>query len=73
MILTSHFGGAWRLSVALLLVAVFRLPTVGYSAEPSAMVSEGVEAYQAKDFARARALYDQACKGGYADTCKLLQ
>ena len=67
MIVASHFGGAWRRSVALLLVAVFGLPAIGYSAEPSAMVSEGIKAYQAKDYARARTLFDQACNGGDAN------
>ena len=49
MIVTSHFGGAWRRSVALLLVAVFGLPAVSYSADPSAMLSEGRTALKAKD------------------------
>ncbi len=72
MIMTFHFGGAWRRSVALLCVALFVLPAVGYSADTSSMVSEGDEAYTAKDYARARALYDQACKGGNAKGCSNL-
>ncbi len=69
MIMTARFGGAWRRSVVLLILALFALPATGYSAEPSAMVSEGIKAYQAKDYARARTLYDQACKGGFAKGC----
>ena len=69
MIMTFHIGGARRLSVALLLVALFGLPAVGYSADPSAMVAEGVKAYQAKDYARARTLFDEACTGGNAGGC----
>ncbi|MEE9254108.1 MAG: hypothetical protein V3U43_04185 [Pseudomonadales bacterium] len=67
MIMTARFGGAWRRSVVLLLVALFGLPATGYSADPSAMVSEGIKAYQAKDYARARTLFDQACNGGDAN------
>jgi hypothetical protein len=39
----------------------------------SSMVLQGREAYKAKDHARARALYDQACKGGIAKGCSRLQ
>ncbi len=67
MIMTARFGGAWRRSVVLLLVALFGLPATGYSADPSAMVSEGIKAYQAKDYARARTLFDQACNCGDAN------
>jgi TPR repeat protein len=34
-----------------------------------AVVAEGNQAYKAKDFARARELYDQACKGGNTTGC----
>ncbi len=73
MIMTFHFGGAWRRSVALLFVALFVLPAVGYSADTSSMVSKGNKAYKAKHYARARALFDQACQGGHAKACSKLQ
>ncbi len=69
MIMTFHFGGASRRSVALLFLAFFVLPAVGYGADPSSMGLEGYKAYKAKDYVRARALYDQACKGGDAGGC----
>ncbi len=69
MIMTFHFGGAWRRSVALLFVALFVLPAVGYSADTSSMALEGGEAYKAKDYARARELYDQACERGNTVGC----
>lgn len=59
--------------MALLFLAFFVLPAVGYGADTSSMVSEGIEAYEARDYARARSLYDQACKGGDAKGCSKLQ
>ena len=69
MIMTSHFGGAWRRSVVLLFVALFGLPAVGYGAGTSFVFSKGYKAYEAKDYARARTLFDQACKSGWAVSC----
>ena len=67
-----HFGGASRRGVVLLLLGLFVLPAVGYSADPYSLVLEGYEAYEAKDYARARARFDQACKGGDALGCSNL-
>ena len=61
MIVTSRFGGGWRRSVALVLLAMFGLPAIGYSADTSTMVAEGRQAYDAKDYARARELFEEAC------------
>ncbi len=69
MIVTFHFNETWRSSVALLFLAFFVLPAVGYGADPSSMALEGKKAYKAKDYARARALYDQARMGGDAGGC----
>ena len=60
-------------SVALLFVALFGLPAVGYSADTRSMVLKGNRAYKAKHYARARALFDRACRGGDAKACSKLQ
>ena len=52
MIMTFHFDGASRRGVVLLLLALFVSPAVGYSADPSSMVSEGYGAYEARDYAQ---------------------
>ncbi len=49
MIMRFHFGGASRRGVVLLLLALFVPLAVGYSADPSSMVLEGYEAYEARD------------------------
>jgi TPR repeat protein len=52
------------------LVWALVLPSmVVYGAGASSTVTETERAYQSKDYARARALYDQACKGGEAKGC----
>ena len=64
-----HFGRASRLGVALLFLALFVLPPDAYGADVSPAVEEGNEAYETKDYARARALFDQACKAGDPSGC----
>ena len=72
MIMRFHFVGASGRGVVLLLLALFVPLAVGYSADTSSMVSEGYEAYEARDYARVRALFDQACKAGDAEGCVIL-
>ena len=55
--------------MALLFVALFGLSAVGYSADTRSMVLKGNKAYKAKHYARARALFDRACRGGDDKGC----
>ena len=48
------------------------LPAVCYGADPSSIFAEGKAAYDAHDYARARALYEQACIEGNVEGCSNL-
>ena len=54
------------------LLAFLCVLTNGYGADTDSMVQEGRNAYKAKEYDRARALFDQACTGGNAEGCSSL-
>ena len=74
-----HSCQSWYRKLALVFLAVFLAPAAAYSADTGSGLSdeqrahfmnlEGVGAYNSKNYARARTLFDQACKGGHATGC----
>lgn len=69
---TMRSRRGWSRRSALFFLAGLALPAICHGADPSSIFAEGKAAYDAQDYARARALYEQACTAGNVEGCSNL-